>query len=311
MGRPHSGSTVLSALLGQLPRTRAVGELHRIEDERLSGELPQRCSCGRVQASCPFWRGVRERFVSGQGATGTGGETWGRFLASLRHFTRSAHMLRLPLLDPARAPAAELVDGLGALYDAIADEAGADTVVDASRNPFVAGLLLRARPDARVLHLVRHGEDSLYSKLRRLQEGRGFRWYRYHWRAPRAVAPLLALSGLSWVALNGAAEALGAAHGDRVLRVRYEDLCADPGGTLARIGAFLDRDAAPLAARLDAQEPIACEHLIGGNGLRLAGAFVFRPDAGKPLPWRHRALFRLYAWPLLLRYGYLGARGAP
>jgi hypothetical protein len=64
----------------------------------------------------------------------------------------------------------------------------------------------------------------------------------------------------------------------------------------------------PLVNSIEQRTPIGIHHVIAGNMFRVKGEFVFAPDQHKPLPVFYRTLFRLYAWPLQLRYGYLGAK---
>jgi hypothetical protein len=87
--------------------------------------------------------------------------------------------------------------GMNGLYEAIGRTSNSDTIVDSSRNPFVALFMLHNRPEAKVLYLTRNGEDSLYSKLHRMESGKGFRWYRFHFNSPRWYMPFLMLNGVS------------------------------------------------------------------------------------------------------------------
>ena len=57
------------------------------------------------------------------------------------------------------------------------------------------------------------------------------------------------------------------------MRLHYEDLCADPQGTLDRIAAFIGVDPAPIPGDLG-----AVEHHIIGNSMRRSGVGEIRED---------------------------------
>ena len=57
------------------------------------------------------------------------------------------------------------------------------------------------------------------------------------------------------------------------MQVHYEELCADPPGTLRRLFSFIGVD--PAAARLDFR---STEHHVVGNGMRLDTQSEIRVD---------------------------------
>jgi hypothetical protein len=57
------------------------------------------------------------------------------------------------------------------------------------------------------------------------------------------------------------------------LRLHYEDLCADPQGTLDGIAGFVGVDPSPLPSDLT-----ALEHHVIGNSMRLKGVGEIRED---------------------------------
>ena len=96
----------------------------------------------------------------------------------------------------------------------------------------------------------------------------------------------------------------------RSLRLRYEDLAADPDAAVARVAALTGpRVAAPTGA---GGRRAATGHSVGGNPVRFEGPRPVRPD----LAWvdemapRDRRLVTALTAPLLARYGYLGPGGA-
>ncbi len=99
--------------------------------------------------------------------------------------------------------------------------------------PFVHQTL----PSARFVHLVRDGRDMAHSKNQnQLQRHGRFVLPPSDKRIPRAYASIM-----FWARVNLAA----ARYGERFidgdyLRLRYEDLCSNPGGTAIQLRGFLD-----------------------------------------------------------------------
>ena len=59
----HSGSTLLSMLLGSHPQIATIGEMNL--SPKAMGDLDHyRCSCGDLIRRCRFWEQVREGMVS-------------------------------------------------------------------------------------------------------------------------------------------------------------------------------------------------------------------------------------------------------
>ena len=54
-GVPHSGTTVISQILGQLDGVVSVGELYYLSAALENGD---RCGCGELVRECPFWTAV-------------------------------------------------------------------------------------------------------------------------------------------------------------------------------------------------------------------------------------------------------------
>jgi hypothetical protein len=92
-----------------------------------------------------------------------------------------------------------------------------------------------------------------------------------------------------------------------VVRVRFEDLCAQPARELDRIGRSLGLDLADVGNRAAAKEPLVVGHNIGGNQLRHGETVRFDPGGGRarpPLPRWLEAVTVLLCGPLMRSYGY-------
>jgi hypothetical protein len=118
------------------------------------------------------------------------------------------------------------------------------------------------------------------------------------------------VSALRWDANNVAAELLRLAVSSYT-RVRYEDLVAEPGPTLAAILGPLGATPPPVR-EADAVAVPPVYHSVSGNPIRFEqGALAIRPDLDWHASLDQRGKFAATALtlPLLLRYGYVPPLG--
>lgn len=297
-GSGRSGSTLLERTLGEMPGFVNVGEL--IDLFRRVAPEGERCGCGQPFAECPFWSGV--------GAQAFGG--WDpALLERVRRLQgQVARQRRLPpLLAPGLAGArfrdgiAEYGEIYARLYRAIAGQAGARCVVDASKWPVQALALARAGLDVRVIHLVRDVRGVAHSLGKQAVS------------RPHAVAGPDVMWHLSpasaaarWQACQTEAGLLR--HCDvSVTRLRYEDFVARPResteAALAALGVAVDPAAfghiGAAAIRLGSS------HGLSGNPARFAaGEIALRPDEAwrASMAARDRAVVTAIGLPHLLRH---------
>ena len=301
MGRGHSGSTILDILLGSSAQVESVGELIA----GLSRSDREVCSCGAAMPACPFWSEVRRRVES----EGVG---WGE--ACQADVTRR----RAPLLwrawhtredDPA---VRRLAGTTEALAGAITATAGKQHVLDSSKTPARALFLLRHLPGSRAIHLVRDPRHVMQSYLWRLKPGDvGFQLFgrRRDWGK---VFPLAVASSF-WTIGNLLCELIARRHPGRVVRVRYEDLRAQPAQVLAEIGLAFGLDLDDVAIKIASGESFPVGHNIGGNRIRHEGTVRFDPEKSSrraAAPRWLSVLTIVLCWPLMLRYGYLSGATA-
>jgi UDP-N-acetylglucosamine transferase subunit ALG13 len=297
-GLGRSGSTLVDRMLAQMPDVCSVGELvHVWERSVRDNEL---CGCGETFAACPFWQKVGKLAFGGWDAVDVDEVLRLRARADR---TRFVPALALPRLSARRrADVAAYTSYYTAIYAAVREITGCRVVVDSSKHASLAFALRWAdEADIRVLHLVRDARGVAYSWSKRLLRpevvGGGQYMPQY---SPAEVSAL-------WTAQNMAFGLLGAT-GVPVLRLRYEDVLADPAGTLGRLrelAGLPPRDADFLAGdgvRLDV------DHTVAGNPMRFrTGHVPLRPDEEwrTGLPRRDRRLVAALTLPLRLRYGYL------
>ena len=296
VGKGRSGSTLLDDLLGTVPGVASLGELRLLWSRGfVEGYL---CACGRPVAGplddrCPVWA---DAVVDAIGSVDP---------AALAHTDRLqdrvlswGHVPRLLATGPTDDDRA-LGQVLARLYASVADRLDADVLVDSSKWPLPPGAFdLVPGFEAWVLHLVRDPRAVAHS-YRRRKGGVG------QPELPRFGA---LHTSLSWSVRNAAAElARRPVPAERFRRVRYEDLAADPRGTMAELGAWLGIEDADRAFVDDRTVRLGEAHLVGGNPRRLErGDVTISADQewSTAAPGRSQRLVGAITAPLRSRYGY-------
>ncbi len=235
----RAGSTLLQGLLSQHPDIDAAGEIRRLED---IVKLNRPCSCGTALADCGHWRDVfREAGISiGDLVTQRPGnrlqqrieEAAGLLSVALR--TRHAGRWLLPR-------GRRVADCVGRLLKAKAKVSGTPAVIDCSKDPgHLVYLLHQDYSKVRPLFLVRDGRATVHSKMTRgrMSAEVATRNWLHITRAMIWLRRLIGPKRSDWI--------------------RYEELCTDPSGTIARIAA--NAGLSPSAA----DKPIA-RHYVGGS----------------------------------------------
>jgi hypothetical protein len=252
--------------------------------------------------SCSFWSKVKNNFEAK-------GHDWGEFCRQSRAATDIVRWLPTRLArqdDPHQGCLATLTADLAL---AIAKASGKPHVLDSNKETARALFLLRYVPDARIIHLVRDPRSVQQSHFWRLQEGRGFRFRQRQYRVGNisVTAPLLLLT-IAWVAGNLMAELVTRIAPARVCRIRYEDLCRNPAGTIAEIGERFGLDVADILTKLEQGETFEIGHNVGGNPIRHTAAVKLKPDFEQSRPALPRwagLMILVLCWPLMRRYGYV------
>jgi hypothetical protein len=298
-GMPRSGSTLTDLMLHQLPGNVGVGELFYLWRNGLAHD--GLCACSHRFSECPFWTEVGQVAFGGWDAVDAD-----RVLALQAAVDRTS---RIPLLlSPWRsrrfaAQLAEYTDLLRRLYAAIVAVSGERVVVDSSKRPSLAWIL-RTMPDVdlRVVHVVRdpRGVAFSFGKHVPLPEGAALRA-----EMPRSTTRKV---GRRWVTVNGAVGAIGRA-GVPLVRVRYEDLVAEPERELRRVLELIGEDASdtPLAHVTDEGITVPRTHVVAGGRIRLVdGTMPLRLDEQwrRDMAPRSRRLVELMTAIARRRYGY-------
>ena len=297
-GWGRSGSTLLDRALGEVPGIVSTGEIREIWERGLKENRP--CGCDEPFRSCPFWTQV--------GKSAFGG--WDEI--DLDDILRLRFGLDRPWMVPAivsRRRGGSLERRivryrglLSALYRGILEASGADLVVDSSKMPS-HGFLVRGMPevDLRTVHLVRDSRGVAWSWQRRVEkkvtEGAPALLPRY---SPAAAA-------VRWLVYNAQASSLG--RGIPSMRLRYEDLVAEPRGSIAAILrlAGMEPTEEGLAFVGERELTLGVSHTADGNPMRFAlGSVPLRADEEwrTAMPASQRRLVTALTAPGLARYGY-------
>jgi len=300
-GAGHSGSTLLSLILGSHSRIVSVGEVFVLGEYVRENRL---CTCSRSVADCPFWRGVLAEVSASAGfdASARLGRTSldifapfkGKGLvarAELRGLLQVLKMgdptlLRLSRLVSGRSrTSSALVGDTFRVLDAACRVSGKSHVVDSSKAPVRMKRLYLERPgQTKVIYLVRDGRGFIESAMRR-----------------KKVTPEVASA--SWVRINEEAMAmLESMPLSQKITVKYREICQDAAGTLAAICGFLGLTYEPKMLDFKGAE----HHDIRGNVMRFSpmGGIKFNEE------WRHRlserdlSTFREIAGPTARKLGY-------
>ncbi|KGJ09522.1 sulfotransferase family protein [Paracoccus sphaerophysae] len=285
-GYGRSGSTLLDMMLGAHPQVFGAGEMSTICRHVWPND--EYCACHARVRACPLWSdAVTEWQASGI------------------DLDRHAMLQRRiePILSHARRGAAlrDYCDQTLALYRIVARRTGRPVLLDSSKSPGRALALARAGVDLRLIHLVRDPRAVAHSMSVPMQVDTE--------AGVQKTLPAhpVARTALRWSFVNAGAEAalrrIAPAHG---LRLRYEDLVADPQGALARIGATVGLDLDAVGAAIAAGGTIAAEHQVAGSRIRMTGAMTLRPDMGwqRRMSPRAQAVVAGLCGARMRRYGY-------
>lgn len=297
-GVPRSGSTLTDLMLDRLPGHRAVGELFYLVRNGVRHNTT--CSCGVPFAECGFWSDVGKAAFGGWERLDAA-----RFLALQARVDRTVN---IPAIRSGVGPwgfghaVIGYVEFLTRIYRALDEVTGGEVIVDSSKRPSLP-YLLREVPglELRCVHVVRDPRGVAYSFGKHVDLPPGTDATT---TMPRSSALTVARR---WVTVNAAIAKLER-RGVPYLRLRYEDLVADPPGAFGRVAAFqnLGDDHAAEFLR-DGGIVVQPTHIaVGGRVRHSDGVLPIRLDEQwrTQLPAPARRLVTVLTAPARRRYGY-------
>ena len=267
-GSPFTGSTLLGSLLNEHPHCASIGAATGLIGR--TDLTTYQCSCGRLFRECPFWTGTAARTAElGYPVQVFRTGFWNTHLRLSSNRMLNALLVRSLRVTPLNEVRDTLVAAVPAVRDAIEhmgwtswslatavlEQTGKRVFVDTARDHQRPKFLARhPRLDVRVIHLIRDPRGTVASIMKHsgVDAAEGARqWRHYNTEAARVRRHL---PDGSWLTLH------------------YEELCADPSGTLDRIADFLE------VPRAGTQPPRPQERHIIGNAMRLRALNEIRED---------------------------------
>jgi Sulfotransferase family len=298
----RSGSTLLDMLLGSVDGFFSAGELRELWER---GIMEQRlCGCGLTVSDCPVWSEV----LSAPGLADLDPVEvvdWQHRVARVRHTRRLLRARAATARDPRLS---KLSAAMTSLYEVTGRVTGARVIVDSSKRPADAALCARLPGiETYVIHLVRDPRAVAYSQRRRKQEfDHETRVEMERWNVGRAAA--------NWLWLNSVASTIPYyAPTLPFLRLRYEDLLAEPEATLDDLLEFIGEPNATAPVH-DGVATLEANHTVSGNPSRFStGTVDLRADeewrsAMATAPW---CAATAISAPAIPKFGYDIGTGAP
>ena len=291
-GSNHTGSTLLALLMDKHPQVASVGETSPNR-----GFAPGRghCSCGEWIRDCAFWKRIFES-VSTQGIE-LNASNWSndyRYRNIVLHrmlsrFSHNRHLRRLQLaasdLLPVHRSRTERVDRANVHFvRAVLEARQARVLFDTSKYAARLYHLLRIRElDVRVVRLVRDVRGFASSEKKR---GRGAEDAAHVWMRQQEVI----------------SDIIRDVPPERVLLLRYEDVCAAPAHWLRELQLFLGVD--PMETALTVRP---ADHHVLGNPVRKSEAVTVRApeDWGARLDLAEVSTVMRIAGAFNTRFGYV------
>jgi hypothetical protein len=296
-GSPFTGSTLLGSLLNEHPACVSIGAATGLTSK--ADIATYQCSCGRLFRECEFWNGIAARTRElGHPVDVFETRFWNTHLRMSRNRVINGLLVRSLGWDPLNAVRDVVVGGVGgvqaaisqmarntwSLASAVLERTGKSVFIDTARD-HQRPKYLATNPlfDLKVIHLIRDPRGNSASIMKHMgadvaTAARSWRHYNVEAARTRRRVP-----HVPWMSL------------------RYEELCADPPGTLDRISDFLGVDRGKMTKSFGG----AGSHIIG-NKMRLTGIGEIREDRSweTKLSREELATIAKIAGPASRRLGY-------
>ena len=273
----RSGSTLLDIVVGSHSQCASLGEFSFLGKAIALG---QDCSCGELLVECPSWKIVFDRIreelsidLIAQPYALNQWDTLASTVVDHKQQTsayKALRKLRSLICDlryydalgighhlPLPSTLSQGIRNTETLLQHVTSAWGVDLLVDSSKNVHKAIALAQSnRVEARIVYLTRDGRGVYFSRrssgFTRSEAVRG--WLNYNRRANNLLPSLVPAK--------------------KLLRLRYEDLVADPNTASQTLYEFLELDNEPAIYEIDPTK----SHLVNGNDMRFKGSQKMSAD---------------------------------
>ena len=222
-GSAASGATRLVRTLGETSGFFLAGDIRKVWTRGARDN--RECGCGHAFLDCPFWREVGEIAFGG----------WSRVdVQRVNHLVQEVHSLtgvtKLLVSGARDAAMARYGQYMNRLLAAISELTGSRVILCSAKNPY-QGWFLGRLADARVrwVHVVRDPRDTAWLWTVGKVEMKHDDWL------PTSTAGIV----YKWGRYNLIPPVLSGIGNLGYLRIRLEDLTADPESTLAGVLRFI------------------------------------------------------------------------
>lgn len=297
MGRGHSGSTAIDAIIGNSVDIESVGELvsglDRYPDEVVA--------TGEKISESDYWKSV---FSAVEKTTGKDIEKVCRILtsqANLKNFIKTL------ISSKSQNWVKELLVCNRSLFKAISCVSGKKMVLESSKEFTRAVFLLRFLPEVKVIHLIKDPSEVIFSYYNRVKSREYIKILRKRIPIKNFFAQItgLVFVALSWNLGFLLGYALKKFYPNRILTVSFNSVQKEPEIEINRIGRFLGADLQDVADAIKNKKLLNIGNNVGGNGMRFSKTFIFRCDnkgkkSRKEIPCKIRLIGSFFCGPLLL-----------
>lgn len=301
-GIPRTGSTVLGHALATIPGVLFAGELNFFWRRFAQQEI---CSCGAALPECPLWSAVVGKAFPNM--------TLDKAQALSDLEDRVVGKQRVFALSPMRWPrdrnrdVRQVLTARDDFYRSLAEISNVSWIVDGGKEPVFGRVMTRlSRADFYTVHLVRDPRGVAFSWMKRIRSD----------SEPRDMPVRLPVtSALEWVLQNLMVHVGLQRRSRSYIRVRYEDLVADPIGLVSAIADAIGLTGSVRPAASTGELGMSESHLVAGNpGVRRQAAKTIKlslDDAWRvDLPRTKQWLVTVICSLLMSRYGYPLRSGA-
>jgi hypothetical protein len=271
VGSGRSGSTLLERALGGVPRVTALGEVvHMWERSVRDDEL---CACGEHFRECAFWSAVGQRAFGGWGQMDAA-----ELVADRHEVVRTRHVPALLTSSPSRRwhhRREHLTRATTSVLAAAQVEAGARLLVDSSKMPAYAAMLMSGDVDLSCVQVVRDPRGVASSLAKTVARPEVTAGGDFMHRTG------VVESALWWSAFDLVTTAMQSIARVPFTTVRYEDFVARPAETVQRVLEFAGLTVAPGdLSHIDGDRIVlGPNHQVAGNPVRFrTGEVTVRPD---------------------------------